>query len=308
MFSKLFNKTTPSEWGLVINWGFHRKNKWVAAVTPYLVNAIVAEFNPVIISNQRLYDRHKHQIRYLLSVEPGWAAPRLNYDTNVKCRKAVFYSDPHYNTAERWEFFSKNQFDYVFSYYKGPFFYHFKGFPKKQFVHLPWAVPDQFIGDHPLKVKGGKVAIFGSKDSDAYDMRNWCRKQEGVRNFSHGGVENKEMTDDGYFKWLSTIDCIIAAGSTRPEYGMVTPKYFEIASAGALLFAHDCDDLKTIGFDEYNALIFKDKKQFNQLLNQYISDPSIFLPIRYAGRELISQKHKVSDRIHKIKEVMYGFK
>lgn len=294
-----------SEFGLVINWKFHKQNRWVSALAPYLVNAIIQEFDPLIISSQVEYELHKKKLRFIISMEPGWAAPTIKYDNKKECIKSVFYSDPHYETEKRRKYLTENNFDYVFSLYNKPFFYHFKGFPESKFVHMPWAIPNQYISAHLIEVRSSDVVIFGAQNSDAYDVRNWCREQEYIKNYNYSGVENKKMTDEDYFKWLSQFDAIVAAGSSNPIYDLVTPKYFEIASTGALLIGQDCGDLENLGFNEQNAVVFT-KKDFKDKVLSYKNNPDSFIDIRNNGRELIRSRHKVSDRIKLIKEVMHG--
>lgn len=303
--NKIINKFSPlNKFGLVIDWEFHRKNKWVSALTPYLIEAIIKEFRPVIISSQEDYNSQKQKLKYIVSAEPGWAAPKIQYDTQIKCKKAVFYSDPHSRTKEKSNYFYNNNFDFAFSYYKNPFFYHFKDFPKEKFVHMPWAIPDQFIDNGETKVRNNEVIIFGGKSSDAYDVRNWCREQEGIKNYEFSGVENKKMSDKEYFKWLANFDAIVAAGSSDLKYDLVTPKYFEIASSGALLIGQDCTDLSDLGLNDQNMVIFT-KNNFNKKVEGYKKDPAKFISIRVAGRELIRQRHKISDRIKKIKAIFH---
>lgn len=295
-FKKLTN------FGLVISWKFHQENKWVSALTPYLVNEIIKEFNPLIISSQLEYEIFKKRIKFLISMEPGWSAPKLRYDTTLNTIKAVFYSDPHNNTKEREKYFFKNKFDFVFSYYYYPFFYHFKNFPKKHFVHFPWSIPDKFVSQHKIKVRNTDVAIFGGTASEAYDIRNWCRQQSCVKNFNYSGVENKQLSDKEFFKWMSSFDAIVAAGSSKPIYDLVTPKYFEIASSGALLVGQYCKDLKLLGFNENNSLIFT-KENFLQKIKEFKQKPDNYLKIREEGRKLVSKRHRLSERIKMIKKV-----
>lgn len=298
------NKNTEGPYGLVINWNFHKKNKWVSALSPYLVNAIVKEFNPIIISNQFTYFRHKNKLKYIISMEPGWAAPYIKYDIKIDAKKAVFYSDPHYKPKERFEYFNLNGFNYVFSYYNNPFFYHFKKFPKRKFVHLPWAVPDEFLSYHDLIPQNDDVIIFGGKNSPAYDVRNWCRDQPYIINYHNSGVENKKMSDAEYFQWLTNFNAVVAAGSSDPKFDLVTPKYFEIASSGALLICQYCKDLDDLGFDNKNSIIFTTKEELLDKIFKYKNNPESYIHIRKAGRKLIRDKHKISDRIRRIKAIL----
>ncbi len=297
--------TDPGEFGLVLDPEFHRRHRWVSAYGHFLVEAILREFSPRVISSQRAYDDHKKRIRFLLSFEPGWASPPLRYDRGPGCLKAVMYSDPHYLPEERRRFFDDNGFDYVLSFYRAPFFRHFRGFPEEKFVHFPWAVPDAMISDHPIAARSGEVAIFGARSGDAYDVRNWCRSQEGVVAFDHSGVENKDLSDKEYYRWLGTLDAVVAAGSSNPDYDLVTPKYFEIPAAGALLVGQHCTDLAVLGFDASNALIFR-KDDFRDRIAAYRRDPGSFLAIRARGRALIRERHKLSDRIALIRRLFDG--
>ncbi|MDF1579414.1 MAG: glycosyltransferase [Desulfuromonadales bacterium] len=300
------NLGKKSDFGLVLDWNFHVRNKWVSAYTPYLVNAIITEFDPVIIDSQLIYNLKKDNLKYLLSFEPGIQSPRITYDVKVNCKKGVIYSDPHYKPDERYRYVIENGIDFIFSLYKRPFFHHFKGFPEDRFVHWPWAVPDQFISDHPFEVRSNQVAIFGGRQSDAYDVRNWCREQPGITSFEFSGVENKKLDDVEFYRWITRFDAIVAAGSSNPAFDLVTPKYFEIAAAGALLIGQYCEDLADLGFSAANALIFT-KEEFHQCLADYRCQPERYLGRRIKGRELIRERHKLSDRIRTIREVFGVF-
>lgn len=301
----LRNIKNKSDIGLVINWHFHLKNKWVSAFSPFLVDALIQEFNPIIISSQNEYKIYKNILRIIISMEPGWAAPMLKYDNNLRQIKLVFVSDPHNKTDWFQKYVEDNSVNYVLSFYKEPFFYHFKNFPENRFVHFPWAVPDSLISYHTISVRNNEVAIFGGKDSEAYDIRNWCREQPYIINYKYSGVENKILTNAEYYVWLRNFDAIVAAGSSNPVYDLVTPKYFEIASAGALLVGQYCKDLDILGFNENNALIFT-KNDFSEKIKHFKAHPKDFLTIRENGRNLIKQKHKLSDRINLIKKICYG--
>lgn len=294
--------SSNTRFALIINWKFHKQNKWVSALTPYIVDAIIKEFNPIIISSQLKYNLVKNKLKYIISMEPGWAAPRIEYDRKIDCEKAVFYSDPHYEPEQRFKYFMDNHFDFVFSYYKSPFFRHFKNFPEDKFVHMPWAIPNDLISKHQISNRNNDVVIFGAQHSEAYDIRNWCRMQNSVIAYDNSGVENKKMTDKEYFSWLAQFDAIVAAGSSNPDYNLVTPKYFEIASSGALLIGQYCNDLEDLGFNNTNSLLFS-KEDFTEKVNYYKVNPDKFLNIRRAGRKIIEERHKVSDRIKLMKRV-----
>ena len=304
-FRRYFRKTNQdvsSEFGLVLDWEFHQSNGWASACMSFLVDAIITEFDPVIISSQRQYDTAKSQLRFIVSFEPGWAAPRLNYSRLTDGCKVVIYSDPHYQPEERHKYFDDNGFNYVLSLYQSPFFKHFKGFPEDKFIHFPWAVPDQFVTSGGLHVRSDEVMIFGGSKSAAYDIRNWCRRQNGVTEFNFSGVENKQLKDEEYYHWLQGFDAVIAAGSSDPQFDLVTPKYFEIAGAGALLIGQKCADLPALGFNEDNSLLFT-KTDFVEKLSEYRKRPENFLLLREKGRNLIRSRHMVSHRVKKIGEL-----
>lgn len=296
---KLFRR--KSDIGLVIDWPFHKANQWYVALTPYLINQVIDIFNPRIISNQEDYDSQKHNCTKIISIELG--IPKIKYDVGIQCKKYLFHSDPHYEVQKRSDYFIENRFDYVLSFYKSPFFYHNPDFDKKKFIHFPWSIPDEFIRQDEILVRNSDVVIFGAAKHDAYDVRNWCRQQPGVTNFNYSGVENKQLVGKPYFDWIRQFDAIIAAGSSSPEFDLVTPKYFEIAASGALLFGQYCEDLSSLGFDETNSVIFT-KNDFLEKLDMYKSYPQKYLEIRRNGRALILARHKLSDRIKLLKELL----
>lgn len=293
------NKTNVA---LVINWNFHKKDKWVSIFAPYFVEAFIKEFNPLIISSQLEYMLLKNKIKYIVAMEPGWAAPKIKYDKKRKHIIGVFASDPHNKIDWFQKYIEDNDITYIFSQYYSPFFYHFSTFPKDKFIHFPWAVPDELVPKNRVDLNNSDIMIFGGKNSDAYDIRNWCRDQKDVVSFDNSGVENKQLSDVAYFNWLSTFDAIVAAGSSNPIYDLVTPKYFEIASVGALVIGQDCKDLKILGFDETNMLIFN-KENFNLKIQNYLKNPNDYLKIRNNGKKLILEKHLISHRIFYIKNL-----
>lgn len=291
-----------SEYGLVVNWDFHKKNRWVSIFAPYLVREIVRVFDPIIITSQLDYNLHKKKIKYIISMEPGWAAPKLRYDTRAGHMVAVCVSDPHNKTEWFADYIIENGISFVLSQYHHPFFYHYPDFPKNKFIYFPWAVPDRFLSSHALHAHGNEVAIFGAATGDAYDVRNWCREQKGISSFINSGVENKAFTDMEYFQWLTGFDAVVAAGSSDPKYDLVTPKYFEIAAAGALLIGQYCKDIDLLGFDETNALLFS-KETFLDRVREYKKASEKYLFIRARGRELIKERHLISHRIDLLKRL-----
>lgn len=298
----LKNSINKSPFGLVINWRFHIKNRWVSIFAPHLVKEFIKTFNPLIISSQVEYNLLKRKIKYILSMEPGWAAPKINYDKGIEHIICVMASDHHNKTLWFKEYVLNNGINFVLSQYYTPFFYHFPGFPRERFCHFPWAVPDRFIEQSPIKSRSNGVIIFGGKRSDAYDLRNWCRSQPNIINYNNSGVENKKYSDYEYYRWLAGFDAIIAAGSSDPQYDLVTPKYFEIAAAGALLIGQYCTDLERLGFNESNCVIFQ-KDTFNKLIQEYKANHIKYLNVRENGKNLIAERHLVSHRIELLKKL-----
>jgi len=296
------NIKNKADVALVINWRFHTKDKWVSITAPYFVKAFIKEFDPLILSSQVEYELFKNKIKYIVSMEPGWAAPKLKYDKKQNHIIGVFVSDPHNKVDWFQKYIEDNDVTFVLSQYLSPFFYHFPEFPKKKFVHFPWAVPDELVPQGRPKVHHNDIMIFGGKDSGAYDVRNWCREQSGVTEFDNSGVENKSLSNEGYFEWLETFDASVAAGSSDQKYDLVTPKYFEIASVGSLLIGQQCKDLEALGFDETNMLIFH-KENFNAKVARYLESSVDYLGMRNKGKSLILSRHLISHRVSLIKEI-----
>ena len=291
-----------SEYGLVIDWKFHAEKRWVSNFPAYLVERYNQEFRPVIISNQFKYDLYKKRLKFILSMEPGWAAPKISYDTRCNHKIAVMASDPHNKTEWFKDYVEDNEISYILSQYYSPFFYHFPNFPKERFIHFPWAVPDEFLSRKELSVQDDRVYTFGAQTGGAYDVRNWCREHDFVENLPYSGVENKQLNVEQYYDWLTSCDAIIAAGSSDPAYDLVTPKYFEISAAGALLIGQQCDDLARLGFTEDEMLIFN-MEDFVEKVRNYRKYPEDYLIKREKGRQLVATKHLVSNRIDLLKQL-----
>jgi hypothetical protein len=302
IIKNLFKK---SDFGLVVDWNRFRNNGFYSATTPYLIDDIIRVFNPIILTSQEDYNKNKQQLKSILSMELG--VPQIKFDIRIKCKKGLIHSDPHYQVEKRARYFLENEFDFMLSFYNYPFFYHNPDFDRKKFIHFPWAVPDKMVYRGEIEVRSQDLAIFGGKESDAYDIRNWCRNQEGIINFENSGVENKNIENSNYFLWLRQFNAIIAAGSSNPIYDLVTPKYFEIASSGALLFGQYCKDLQLLGFNDSNCIIFS-KMNFLEKVSSFRRNPNQYLEIRERGRNLILQKHKISDRINLLKDLFNGSK
>jgi hypothetical protein len=286
--------------GLVLDLEFHVLDRWVVALTPELVRGMIRRFDCELIWNQAEYERKRDRVDVLVSMEPGWAAPKLRF-RSWRNRHAppiyILYSDPH-DQAWRQDYFLDNGMDFVLALYDSPTRHHFRAIPPECMIPFPWAVPDQWIGREPIRHRGSKtLTCFGASQHEAYAVRNWCRTFPFVESMPHSGVENKLLAGQEYMDWLAGKDAAIAAGSDDPRYRLTMPKYFEIAAAGVLLFAQETDDLASLGFrDRENCIIFS-RGTFEERAREYLADPGAFLAVREAGREFIRARHALSVRL-----------
>jgi hypothetical protein len=289
--------------GLILDPEFYMLDKAVVALTPELIRALCSNFDTRLIYDQDTFDKHCREVDILLSMEPKWAAPVLRWDrcgrfrrSLPKCPCLVLMSDPH---IEQWRqrYFLNQGLDYILALYYDPFLRHFTSIPTQRLVHFPWSVPSEWIMDDPISYAGQlDVMLFGASADPAYNVRNWCREQEGVESYQYSGVENKVLKGRAYFEWLRGFDAVVAAGSSDPKYGLTTPKYFETAAAGSLLFAQDTPDLERLGFkDGVNCVVEK-----ISLYRSAPGDPR-WLALRRAGRELISHRHTINERLSSLR-------
>ena len=300
MFGK---RKSHSEVGFVVNWKFHENDGWVSSFSPNFVNAFVEKFRPVIVTSQLDYWIHASQLKVIVSMEAGWAAPRIRFNKNKQHEVFMLVSDPHKKVDWLESYVDRNNIDVILSQYFNPFFYHFPDFKVERFRHFPWAVPDRYLNrKKELLITDDSVVAFGGSGGDAYDVRNWCKAQKGIISSENSGVENKVFSESGYFEWLSSLNAVVAAGSSNPIYDLVTPKYFEVCGAGALLIGQRCKDLGLLGFDDSNAVLF-DKHDFNAHVSSYKKEPSAFLERRKKGRSLIAERHLISNRIKELEEL-----
>jgi FkbM family methyltransferase len=281
----------------------------VSATSYYLVEEFRKRFDCVWIEDQRGYEDSLADLNLLISMEPGWASPVLELAGTPALREKlsnipsfILYSDPH---AAHWrqDYFLKNRLDYILAFYHAPTLRHFQEIPPERIIHFPWAIPDHWVGDDPIRFRGQlKICCSGGAKSEAYAVRNWCRGFDFVESCTNSGVENKVMTDAEYVEWLAQKDASIAAGSDSLKYRLTVPKYFEIAAAGSLLFAQYTDDLERLGFRDMENCIVFDRSSFEKLAKEYLAHPEDYLKIRQAGRELIRSRHTLSNRIQFLEE------
>jgi hypothetical protein len=292
--------------GLIVDPEFVLLEKNVVATTGPLVRGLCRTFETRIIYDQTTYDDRAGEVDFLMSMEPRWAAPVLAWRRFGLGRKDlpdvpcyVMMSDPH---IEGWreDYFQSQGLDYILALYWQPTHTHFARTAVSQLVHFPWTVPDHWMSDAPIAWRGSStLAVFGAAQGAAYDLRNWCRVQPGVTSHTESGVENKVFREQAYFDWLAGFDGVIAAGSESSVYRLTTPKYFEAAAAGCLLFAQQTDDLERLGFvDQANCVVFT-RETFRAKADEYLAEPgnARWLRLRQAGRELILSRHTLSRRL-----------
>jgi len=295
--------------GLIIDPEFYMLERSVCALTPQLIRAFCRTFDTRIIWDQRRYDELCTEVDFLVSFEPKFAAPLLKWqrvglwhNTLPACPCYVMMSDPH-NDPWRESYFLSQGLDFILGLYYHPTLRHFTQISPSCLVHFPWPVPEQWINTDAIRYRGQQeITIFGAAQSDAYTVRNWCRQQPGVHAYANSGVENKTMDDQEFFVWLQGFDAVIAAGSEDPRYRLTTPKYFETAAAGSLLFAQATDDLERLGFrDEVNCLVFT-QATFSEKAAAYLANPANerYLRIRHAGRDLILARHTIQARLQEL--------
>ncbi len=290
--------------GLILFKNFHYSKNWVSAITPKFIEKLFQKYDTYWIESQSDYEKTIGDLDFLISYEPGWSSPMIDFHRNSKISDKfssiptyIILSDPH-NKKWREEYLIKNDINFVLTYYYTPFIYHFKNIPIEKIIHFPWSIPDEWIPKNKVIFHNdSKVKCFGAVNSEAYIDRKWCMSFPFVETFENSGVENKIMTDEDYFIWLSQIDAAVAAGSLERKYRLTLPKYFEVLSVGALLFAQKTDDLSRLGFKhQENCLIF-DRTNFLLLVKTYLENPYMYLKIRENGKKLIMDLHTQSKRL-----------
>jgi len=75
-----------------------------------------------------------------------------------------------------------------------------------------------------------------------------------------------------------------------------------VKGSGALLIGQDCPDLASLGFNDSNSVIFTEET-FETKARDCLKNPEKYLEIRKNGQELIRQRHLVSHRIDKLREL-----
>lgn len=300
----LEQRNKNSRVGLVLNWGLHQRGDWTVAEYPFFVRKFIKKFDPVIITSQKEYDRHRGQLDNIFAFGArNNKGPTLEYrgDQTV----LLFASDPNNRPDWLHSYIKNNNINYALTPYYQPFLNHIPEFDESNLIHFPWAVPDEFVIDPELIDYNGDeyVAITGASGSEIYEIRDWCRSQTGVKSFQTSGHRDKRFTHKGYYTWLRDFDAMIAAGSFNKQWQYLFAKYYEIPAAGALLFAQYAEDLNRAGFSEENSIIFQSKEEFNKKKNEYLNHPEEYIDIRRQGTNLISDHHTITERLDLIEKL-----
>jgi FkbM family methyltransferase len=290
--------------GIIVDKKFHDERKWVVYSTFNLIQGLLKTYNSVIISSQQEYEKVKDQLTACYCTFPGWSSPFIKHDISLPYTKGFVLSDPHHEEAQKWvpDYIHDNKIDYVLAYYYYPTIYHYPHL-KEKIVHLPWTIPDEFASPKINSYGHKNLQVFGSVNHDAYSCRRWLHKFPFVAVDNNSGCENPKLDEVNYYKWLNNFDAIIAAGSLHNKYQLVTPKYFEIANSGALLFAQFCRDLTLNGFNNNNCIIF-DTDNFVEQANEYLKNSNKYFYLKVNSQKLIQERHLTSIRVNQIGETL----
>jgi hypothetical protein len=298
---ELVQRNKKSRVGLVLNWGLHQKDNWTVAQYPFFVKKFIERFDPLIITSQKVYDRHCEHLDSVFAFGArNNKGPTLCYHGDQTV--LLFASDP--NNKSKWlhSYINENNIDYALTPYYQPFLYYIPDFDDTKLIHFPWAVPKEFIVD-PNSInyhEDDYIAITGASGNEIYEIRDWCRTQSNIKSFETSGHKNRRFSHSEYYKWLRNFDAMIAAGSFEKQWQYTFAKYYEIPAARTLLFAQYTADLDRAGFSEKNCLIFNSKREFNEKKEHYLDNPNEYFQIRQRGVQLIQNRHTINHRLNKI--------
>ena len=290
--------------GLILSKDFHEKDKWNCPLSYYFVEELKRQFSCIWIEDQNDYNNNINKVNALLHISPGFSSPTIDYHSHEHLKSFMILSDFH---SEQWrqEYFIKNNIRYLLTFYPSPAKYHFSDIPQSKIIDYYWAVPNNLLANKVVNNNQDYLMIFGATNHEAYETRQWCKQFDFVKSFDNSGVENKVYTKEMYFDFLYKHDAIIASGSLQDKYKMLLPKYFEILSVGALLFAQYNDDLIFAGFkDGVNCIIFN-KDNFEQKAKHYLANKNEYIGIRKNGIELIRERHTTEQRVREFKNMFW---
>jgi hypothetical protein len=295
-----------SSYGVVFNWGHNLNDRWIVTTYPFLAERLIERFDPIIITNQRCYEDHVDELDHIFAYEPNCRkAATLEYQSDKHETICVMASDPDNKTDWFGEYTRRNNVDHILTPYYSPFRYYFPDIDESRIVHFPWAVPEDVIID-PSEIQfhgDDNIHIFGAFGREIYELRQWCRQHDFVRECGDSASRDQSLGHHTYYQWLQNFDSIIAAGSLKDKWKFVFAKYYEIPASGALLFAQYCDDLERAGFTERNCVIFDSKENFRDKADEYLNDPESFMDRRKRGVKLIRERHTVEDRVDTVEEL-----
>ena len=301
-------KNSKSAYGFAIHWNQYSRGKLGIAQTPFFIESFFELFNPIVLTTQQSYERHKDYLDYVFLYMPGGRAPMIEFDLNREHTICALLGDPHSDIERREDYIIRNDIDYVLTQYYRPFKRHFSHWDEYELIHFPWAMPEEFILEpDSIEVDDAEMIVLGDAGGDPYATREWCAEHPFVEDPHRDIFANKTFSRGDYYEWLRQFEAVIAANSLADDFRYVTAKFFEIPAAGALLFAQYSEDLARLGFTEENCVIF-DEDSFEEKARSYLDAPEEYLDVRRRGAKLIAERHTISDRIDLLDTLFHGDK
>jgi len=186
---------------------------------------------------------------------------------------------------------------YIISPHKQTFYRFFAPYlgsdTEKMLVWFPFTPPSPdpvALVLPPLRDRYHEVLANGAtKCADwlhAYDFRKWAFSHPEVTFVPHH-IQNPDTP-----KGLHYYDLLIKyAGALALCDIQVCPKHLEMPLAGCLTFMQELEDLKEMGFKDYENCIFVNRKNFERKVVSFKAHPGAYQYIADAGRELVKSKY-----------------
>lgn len=264
---------------------------------------LLERLDPVLLTHRWELAWNRNRVDALFSYEPGYSAPRLS--TAFGKPLLIRCSDPHSKVQWLQDYVQQVGVSRVLTPYPESMAHHLPYLPAPV-VDFPWSVPRAWIHSGPIRVRGTGIACQGASGHPLYALRDWCRGFDFVSDHAIGGSVNLVHREEAYFHWMAEHDAfVVATSDVSPWHLHAVAKYVEVAAAGCLLIGQDSPRVRSLGFDETNALLFH-RENFESVCRRYLQDPEAYLEHRHRGRELVMRRHTTELRVQQLVELLRG--
>jgi len=166
-------------------------------------------------------------------------------------------------------------------------------------LHFPHA-PSRYDASPQLASRKSVVLGNGATHggwNGGYDFRKWAFEQSYVEYVQHAMFDDRTPKGKQYMDFIADFAGALALCTPFP-----VPKHSEIPMAGCVMFTEDNEELRDLGFKDYESCIVVNRETFQDRVKAFLEDPNEFQDVANAGRNLMLDNYTAAHFARFIRE------